>query len=236
MKLDNLVSAQPDSSRAFPSKEDMGRGCGLSDYAEQDFCRNSISVWELVNGIISILNARDAYTYQHSTRVAGIAEIVGYHLGFRERKLQMLRAAARLHDIGKIGVPDYILRKKGGLSEEEFAQMKRHPQIGADILNQIALFKELAPWVRDHHERWDGKGYPNGIAGQEIGLASRVLAVADTLDAITSQRPYRAGMPFEHALCEIEKNSGSQFCPEVARCVLGLASTLECYLIRGRNS
>ena len=211
----------------------MTLGCGLPDYANQDFCRNSIPVWELVNGIITILNARDAYTYRHSTRVAGIAEIVGYHLGFRGRKLQMLRAAARLHDIGKIGVPDYILRKKGALTEDEFAQMKKHPQIGADILNKIELFKKLAPWVREHHERWDGMGYPNGINGENICLASRVLAVADTLDAITSQRPYRTGMPFDYALCEIEKNSGSQFCPEVSHCVLSIASTLENYLIRG---
>ena len=209
--------------------------CSVPGYAQQDFCKNNISVPEVVNGIITILNARDAYTYKHSIRVAGMAELIGFQLGFKGRTLQMLKTAARLHDIGKIGVPDHILRKNGALSKDEFAQMKKHPVIGEEILGKIDLFRELAPWVRDHHERWDGKGYPAGIAGEKIELASRILAVADTLDAITSERPYRGCRPFDQALREIMENSGTQFCPLVAHSVFELAPTLENYLARSNG-
>ena len=229
------MSTPPARGIKAPGNDCMRPRCGGPGYAQQDFCKNNISVPEVVNGIITILNARDAYTYKHYIRVAGMAELIGFHLGFKGRTLQMQKTAARLHDIGKIGVSDHILRKNGALSKEEFSQMKKHPDIGDEILDKIDPFRELAPWVMDHHERWDGKGYPGGIAGDKIGMASRILAVADALDALTSERPYRGCRPFDRALREIMKNPGTQFCPPVAHSVFDLAPTLENYLSRSND-
>ncbi|WP_066047919.1 HD domain-containing phosphohydrolase [Robertmurraya korlensis] len=149
------------------------------------------------------LDARDPYTSGHSSRVAKFSLEIGHVLGLEKDDLELLYQTALLHDIGKIGVPDYVLLKEGKLTEEEFAHIKAHPVIGEHILKQVQPASKVArmlPGIRHHHERMDGKGYPDGLKDQEIPLYGRIIAVADSFDAMTSDRPYRKGMVEEKAL------------------------------------
>lgn len=165
------------------------------------------------------LDARDSYTAGHSLRVAEYSVIIGQLAGLSGQSLDDLRKSALLHDIGKIGVPDSVLFKEGNLTEEEFGQIKSHPVLGENILRQIEPVEKMAPFlggVRSHHERYDGKGYPDGLAGMAIPLHGRIIAVADAYDAMTSDRPYRKGMDHERALMILEQGRGSQWDPEFA--------------------
>lgn len=165
------------------------------------------------------LDARDSYTAGHSLRVAEYSVIIGQLAGLTGRRLDDLRKSALLHDIGKIGVPDSVLFKEGNLTEEEFDQIKSHPVLGENILRQIEPVEKMAPYlsgVRSHHERYDGKGYPDGLAGLAIPLDGRIIAVADAYDAMTSDRPYRKGMDHARALTILEEGRGSQWDPEFA--------------------
>jgi HD-GYP domain-containing protein (c-di-GMP phosphodiesterase class II) len=141
---------------------------------------------------------------------------------FEEKDLQLLKKSALVHDIGKIGIPDVILNKNSGLTEEEYAAIKMHPEIGANILKPVGAFKDLVPAVYCHHERFDGKGYPRGIQGEDIPLYARIISVADSYDAMTSYRPYRSAFSCEAALAEIERNKGTQFDPNIADIFIGL--------------
>jgi putative nucleotidyltransferase with HDIG domain len=133
-----------------------------------------------------------------------------------------LRRGALLHDIGKIGVPDHILRKPGPLTENEWTTMRLHPDLGAKIIAHVPFLEEVAVIIRAHHERWDGNGYPVGTAGQAIPLGARIFAVADSFDAMTSDRPYRRGRQLDEALAEVERCSGSQFDPQVVTAFLAV--------------
>jgi putative nucleotidyltransferase with HDIG domain len=166
------------------------------------------------------IEARDPYTQGHSARVTKLAEAVARRLGWNEERLASLRVGGPLHDIGKLGVSDDVLGKKGRLDEAEFAQIREHPKIGARLLLRVAAFREALPYVLYHHERWDGKGYPSGRAGEEIPVEARVLAIADAFDAMTSDRPYRQALTREEALAEVERCAGTQFDPEIARIFL----------------
>ncbi|WP_342564047.1 HD-GYP domain-containing protein [Paenibacillus sp. FSL R7-0345] len=165
------------------------------------------------------LDARDSYTAGHSLRVAEYSVIIGQLAGLTGQSLDDLRKSALLHDIGKIGVPDSILFKEGKLTDEEFDMIKSHPVLGENILRQIEPVEKMAPYlegVRSHHERYDGKGYPDGLAGIAIPLHGRIIAVADAYDAMTSDRPYRKGMEHEQALAILENGRGSQWDPQFA--------------------
>ena len=166
------------------------------------------------------IEARDAYTRGHSARVTKLAEAVARRLGWSEERLASLRVGGPLHDIGKLGVSDDVLRKEGRLDEEEFAQIREHPKIGARILLRVTALREALPYVLYHHERWDGGGYPTGKAGKEIPLEARVLAIADAFDAMTSDRPYRRALTRAEALAELERCAGTQFDPEIVRVFL----------------
>ncbi|WP_151735706.1 HD-GYP domain-containing protein ['Paenibacillus yunnanensis' Narsing Rao et al. 2020] len=169
------------------------------------------------------LDARDSYTAGHSLRVAEYSVIIGQLAGLAGKELDDLRKSALLHDIGKIGVPDSVLFKDGNLTEEEFNQIKSHPVLGENILLQVEPGDKMAPYlsgVRSHHERYDGKGYPDGLAGLTIPLHGRIIAVADAYDAMTSDRPYRKGMDHERALQILEQGRGSQWDPEFAGLLL----------------
>ena len=160
------------------------------------------------------LDARDPYTAGHSARVADYCVQIASRANFSLEDIDLLRKSALLHDIGKIGVRDHVLLKEKSLTEEEFEQIKQHPVIGADILHQVQLPSELLPvipGVRSHHERLDGKGYPDGLTGPEIPLFGRLMAVADAFDAMTSDRPYRKGMSIEQAMRIIEEGKGTQW-------------------------
>lgn len=170
------------------------------------------------------LDARDSYTAGHSLRVAEYSVIIGQLAGLRGQELDDLRRSALLHDIGKIGVRDSILFKEGALTDEEFLQIQSHTVLGENILRQIEPADKMAPYlggVRSHHERYDGHGYPDGLAGTNIPLHGRIIAVADAYDAMTSDRPYRKGMDHERALGILEQGRGSQWDPEFAGLFLG---------------
>ncbi|MGG1553656.1 HD domain-containing phosphohydrolase [Paenibacillus ferrarius] len=170
--------------------------------------------------LAAALDARDTYTAGHSMRVAQYALLIGRETGLSEPELDLLNKTALLHDIGKIGVRDAVLLKEGRLTDEEFEQIKLHPVLGESILKQIEPAEAMAPLlpgVRSHHERYDGAGYPDGLRGPAIPVFGRIIAVADAFDAMTSDRPYRKGMPFEKAWAILEEGKGSQWDPLYAQ-------------------
>src|SRR5690348_2714952 len=161
------------------------------------------------------MEAKDVYTGGHTERVAAVAVGLARRLGFEYDELEAIEIGALLHDIGKIGVPESILRKDGPLDDEEWAIIRSHPLISDYILAELDLDPIVRQCARSSHERIDGKGYPDGLAGDEIPLPARIVFVADALDALTSDRPYRAGRPLMAGLAEIERNAGTQFCSKV---------------------
>ena len=178
----------------------------------------------LANTVYALARAvdlKDGYTHQHSARVAQYAAVLARELGMSEEEIEQIRTAGILHDVGKVGVADAVLLKPARLTEDEFLEMQRHSALGRDIV-QGAGMPEIADWVLYLHERWDGRGYPHKLEGEEIPLASRVLGVADAFEAMTSSRLYRRGMAVEKALVELEKSAGQQFDPTVAQCMVDL--------------
>ena len=167
-----------------------------------------------ITSLITALEARDPYTRGHSETVAKLVEEMGRRMNIDAEGLESLGIAGRLHDIGKIGVPDSILLKPGRLSEAELAVIRQHPTIGASILSAIPSIKPLLPVILHHHERFDGHGYPGGLKGSEIMLWARITAVADTYHALSSDRPYRRGISHEQTLDIIEDMRGTQLCPD----------------------
>jgi putative nucleotidyltransferase with HDIG domain len=178
---------------------------------------NYESLWHVM---FSALDLRDGITGGHSWRVADLALHLGQRLDMPADEMEHLKWAALLHDVGKLGVPDEILTKPGPLNAAEWEQMRRHPAYGLSILGQSGFLTQVAEIVYCHHEHFDGKGYPRGLAGEEIPLAARVFAVADAYDAMTSDRPYRPALSHSHAMDEIERNAGSQFDPRVVAAML----------------
>lgn len=170
---------------------------------------------ETVKALVAALEAKDPYTRGHSERVSKWAEKIGRLLKLGAEDLEKLRYAGVLHDIGKIGTAKYILRKPGKLSEEEYARVKKHPETGALILREIKLLEKVIPAVFHHHEHYDGSGYADGFRGEEIPLLARILAIADSFDAMTSPRPYRLAMSKELACQELLSCSGTQFDPKI---------------------
>jgi putative nucleotidyltransferase with HDIG domain len=162
------------------------------------------------------IDARDPYTQGHSTRVTTIAEALARRLGWGEERLALLRVGGPLHDIGKLGVSDDVLCKRGRLDARELAQIREHPTLGAKILLRLKALRAAIPYVLYHHERWDGTGYPTGRSGEEIPVEARVLAIADAFDAMTSDRPYRRALSADEALAEVERCAGTQFDPDLA--------------------
>lgn len=170
--------------------------------------------------IISTLEARDPYTSHHSSRVAEMTEEICDLLNLTEEEKETYHIAAHLHDIGKIGIRDSVLLKEGKLSDEEWEIMKSHSVQGYNILKNVKSFEEVAKIVRAHHERFDGKGYPDGLKGEEIPLGARIIAVADSIDAMISDRPYRKEMNPEFCKEQIIKNIGIMYDPQIAACVI----------------
>jgi HD-GYP domain-containing protein (c-di-GMP phosphodiesterase class II) len=180
----------------------------------------------VVEAIITILDARDPYTFEHSWRVGALSEAIVEKMGIASRWRSITHIAAHLHDIGKVGVPDAVLNKPGRLTDCEFELMRAHSQIGFEIVSKLPPLDEIALYVRHHHERWDGKGYPCGLSGRDIPLGARIIAVADTFDAITTRRSYRAARSLGVALAEIEQVAAKQLCPEVSAVLIGMRSAL----------
>jgi HD domain/GAF domain len=172
------------------------------------------------SALIAALQARDAYTGDHSRAVVDQAVAVARHLGLNEGDVTDVNHVALLHDIGKLSVPDAILMKDGPLSDEEWAIMRRHPIYSEAMIADVPGLRHLAPMVRAEHERWDGKGYPDGLAGEAIPLASRITFVCDAYHAMTSDRPYRRALSSDAARAELRANLGTQFCPTAGSALL----------------
>lgn len=177
---------------------------------------------QLMQMLSTTIEAKDEYTKGHSHRVAEYSVLIARELGWNEKELSNLKNAAHLHDIGKIAIPDTILNKPSKLSEEEFSIIKEHTIIGANILKNISLIDHVQEIVRNHHERYDGNGYPDGLKGKEIPLHARIVTVADSYDAMSSQRIYRNQLPPEKIIQELENNKGTQFDPEITDIFLKL--------------
>jgi diguanylate cyclase (GGDEF)-like protein/putative nucleotidyltransferase with HDIG domain len=193
----------------------------------------------LATALARAVDAKDSYTRSHCETVSNLCGRIAEQLGLPSEHVRRIRLAGLLHDVGKIGIADAILQKPGRLTDEEFAVMRTHATLGHSIVHAAELEDE-AQWVRHHHERWDGAGYPDGLARVEIPLESRIILVADAFEAITSDRPYRAGRPVADALAELERHAGTQFDP---RCVAALraaldgeAATAETLRLRARES
>jgi putative nucleotidyltransferase with HDIG domain len=219
---------------------------GLKDFTSNDldfvmnFC-NQIAVslenvrlidsmkQSFVSSILSLataLETKDSYTRGHSNRVATYSTILARRLGLSEDTIEQIRLMALMHDIGKIGVPDYIINKAEKLSEDEFSLIKNHPVNGVHIIEPLLENNSTLRLVRSHHERFDGKGYPDGLSGLKIPLEARIMCLADSFDAMTSDRPYRKAMSREKALEEIRKNIGTQFCTEISNEFIDMISSM----------
>lgn len=183
-------------------------------------CEPTFEYHEFVECITSALDARDPYTGDHSRRVSDMACFLSAKMELSPLETQEIHIAGHLHDIGKIGVPDRVLLKPDRLNDEEWGLMKKHPEIGADILSRSEHFSRIAAIILHHHERWDGKGYPFGAVGEEIPLGARIIAVCDSIDAMASARAYRKALPLDICRSEIEKNIGIMYDPKIGQIAL----------------
>jgi HD-GYP domain-containing protein (c-di-GMP phosphodiesterase class II) len=182
--------------------------------------------------ILKALDCKDHYTFGHSMRVAYFSLVTGKELGLSEEELKELELSAIFHDIGKIGTPDQVLNKPSRLTEEEFLVMKQHPEQSYVILKEYPIFEKIALNARYHHERYDGRGYPEGMKGEEIPLFARIILIADTFDAMTSTRPYRKGLDYHVAYEELSQFSGTQFDP---KCVKAFVEGMEKEAAKGEE-
>lgn len=174
----------------------------------------------IVLAIAAVMEVQDPEVHGHLLRVAGYAVATGRHLRLSTKELEYIELAALLHDVGKVGIATAILKKPGRLTEEEYEQIKQHPVLGEYIIHRIPALRHLAPLVRSHHEWFNGRGYPDGLAGEAIPLGARIIAVADAFDAMTSDRPYRRAYTAEVSARELAACAGTQFDPKVVKAFL----------------
>jgi len=206
------------------------RNAQLFNDLEQQLIKKQELFLNTTVALAQAIDAKDHYTHGHTTRVTEISLTLAKKLGEKDPKilekkfLEDVNIASLLHDIGKIGVPESILNKQGPLTNEEFAVIKQHPVVGCNILGPITELAIAIKGVRHHHERFDGRGYPDGLKGKDIPLIAAIISVADAFDAMSSDRPYRKGLSFDQARAEIEKNRGTQFDPDLADIFLQLMS------------
>jgi putative nucleotidyltransferase with HDIG domain len=171
-----------------------------------------------MESLSATVDARDSYTAGHSRRVQKLALAIGRELELSEPELDLLGHAALFHDIGKLAIPDSILLKPARLSLEEWGVMRNHSDEGARIIERLGFLADAVPAIRHHHERWDGSGYPDGLAGEDIPLGARIIHVADALDSMLTTRIYQAQRPVEEALEQLRSGAAKQFCPRCSRC------------------
>ena len=177
--------------------------------------RASQSLIEETLSFAKVLGLKDHYTGEHVEKTSHYAVKISQKLNFSDDKIELIREAAMLHDLGKVGISEYILHKKSKLSREEFEEIKKHPQIGVDIIKPIHSLHPIIPFLLHHHERWDGKGYPDGLEGQRIPLGARIIAIADVYQALVSDRPYRKAYSRREAMGIVKRSSGTQFDPDI---------------------
>jgi putative nucleotidyltransferase with HDIG domain len=218
--LINQAAVALDRSFLFEDSRSQARELAVA-YGELESAYDQTLV-----ALINALDARDNVTEGHSLRVSAIAKLLGLELGLADKQLQALEHGALLHDIGKIGVSDAILHKPGPLTDEEWALMRKHPEIGAQIIKDIPFFESALPVIQFHQERWDGSGYPHGLKDEQIPLLARIFAVADAFDAMTSFRPYRTKVAKEEALAYLKEQAGIQFDTKVVDAIIAIAPRL----------
>lgn len=182
--------------------------------------KNDTQFREFTKALARTVDAKDPYTYGHSESVTRYSLMIAKEMRLDREQTRAIEIGGQLHDMGKIGISEYILNKPDRLTDEEFKSIQRHPEIAADILKDTKSLKDIRDLILHHHERFDGTGYPAGLKGKEIPLGARILTVADSYDTITSHRAYRRSLSKEEALDEIRKKSGTQFDPEIVRAFL----------------
>ncbi len=170
---------------------------------------------ETIRTLAAAIDAKDPYTRGHSERVASYSMAIARHLGLSQEQVFRIHIAAILHDVGKLGIRDGILNKPGGLSDDEFEVMRQHPAIGAQIMSPIRMLKDIIPGIRNHHETWEGTGYPDRLKGDEIPMVARIIGVSDTFDAMTTTRPYQEAMTLDYVLTKMQSMVGTRFDPKV---------------------
>jgi len=213
----------------------------VSDRTKQLADKNQelrIGYVQTIRALAEAVDAKDSYTRGHSERVGVYASKLGRELGLPRELIERIYISGLLHDVGKIGIPDRIITKPDRLTPEEYDEIKRHPEIGARILQPVAFLADVVSCVRHHHEWFDGseRGYPARLVGDQIPLPSRIILVSDTLEAMTSDRPYRKGLPLEHVLAELSRFSGTQFDPVCVDAMLRLLEREgEAFLSRDRT-
>jgi putative nucleotidyltransferase with HDIG domain len=191
--------------------------------------------FETIMAFSDALEARDQYTAGHSRRVMEYSKSIGQRMKLDKQDIEDLKRSALLHDIGKIGIPDIVLKKKTKLTDEEYAIIKSHPETGAAILKNIKSFKHLVPAVYHHHEQFNGEGYPDSVKGAAIPLHARIISIADTFDAMTSSRSYRSALSFRKALSELERCKGTQFDPDITDIFIDILQESPYYFSRFRE-
>jgi len=225
--IEDLISGDSSSRTNVPKSSDFyGLGQAVNTLAEHyQMAQETISMLnrqlkennlDVIMALIEALNAKDPYTRGHCERVPVYASLIARRLGLTEEELDAIHLASYLHDIGKIGIPDDILNKPSDLTREEYEQVKAHALISSQIVSQIPNLSHIASMVLHHHEHHNGAGYPDGLSGDEIPLGSRILAIADAFDAMTSSRPYCLPIKPQEALQEIKRCAGRQFDPDLA--------------------
>ena len=225
----SLVGRSTDPERSLDERDAayirvLGRAIGAQiERAERDRDRRrALASTSGLQALVAAVEARDTYTGEHSRGVVDLSVRVAHELGLRERFLEEVEQVALLHDVGKVGIPDRILQKAGPLTGAEMETVKRHPAVGARIVASVGELAHLAPAIRSGHERWDGAGYPDGLAGGEIPLVSRITFVCDAYDAMISDRPYRHALAPQAAVAEVRDGAGSQFCPAAANALISV--------------
>lgn len=187
---------------------------------EQEASRDEVALQGVVQALARLVEARDNYTGSHTEDVAHISIEISLRLGLTPSEARMVGLVGQLHDVGKVAIPDAILQKPGPLTAEEWAIMKRHPVIGADVCERVPGLRGIAPSIRAHHERWDGTGYPDGLAGEAIPLSARIIAAADAYSAMTTDRPYHKAHDTVWAISELRRNAGTQFDPKIVEILI----------------
>ena len=192
----------------------------LQDKVAEQAGRIRASFFNAIRALNNALEARDKYTSGHSQRVTDLAAAITRRMGLSPEAIDTIVLAGMVHDIGKIGISEAILNKPAALTDVEFREIKKHPEIGERILSPVAADEEILKFVRNHHEHFDGSGYPDGLAGEKIPLGARILAVADAFEAMISERPYRKALSPDAAFAEIERCKGTQFDPKIAEIMI----------------
>lgn len=183
--------------------------------------------YKTIKSIAFALDAKDKYTHGHSMRVTLYSLALAKQLNLPDELLEEIETAGLLHDIGKIAIPEKILLKPGKLTDEEFDIIKSHPELGEKLVYSINKLKLISNWLKSHHERYDGRGYPEGLVGEQIPISSRIIAIADTYDAMTSSRSYRTALAHEIAIAEVKRCAGTQFDPQLAELFVGISDEID---------